>query len=283
MSASWIRTPWVSTARALKHEPSSDLRHFPLRCRKPRPSGEGLTRKNGNSAELNKKVVSLRRDDDGPDHGGLPRPDAVFRISCFAVFLVSEIDQLTCVPYIDAVESFGLPADCLPGALLRVRCSGAGCAATTWATCFISSSMPCDGSTMASSYMCPPLPGHTRCSTSASPSATRTRPSCSRAAEDIKACIKFIEEQTGAKWSWDAYFTAMKRFNTETSYELEEVGGQPDRRIRRSSARATSCSASGTTRWTAASIPRILKTCQEGQQDHAQGLRAQAKRRGPAR
>ena len=30
------------------------------------------------------------------------------------VFLVSEIDQLTCVPYIDAVESFGLPADCCP-------------------------------------------------------------------------------------------------------------------------------------------------------------------------
>ncbi len=41
-------------------------------------------------------------------------------------------------------------------------------------------------------------------------------------AEDIRACIKFIEEQTGAKWSWDAYFSAMKRFNEETRYELEK-------------------------------------------------------------
>ena len=42
------------------------------------------------------------------------------------------------------------------------------------------------------------------------------------AAEDIKACIKFVEEKTGAKWNWDAYFTNMKRFNMETGYELEK-------------------------------------------------------------
>ena len=41
-------------------------------------------------------------------------------------------------------------------------------------------------------------------------------------AEDIKACIKFIEEKTGAKWSWDAYFTQIKRFNMETDYELDK-------------------------------------------------------------
>ena len=33
---------------------------------------------------------------------------------------------------------------------------------------------------------------------------------------------KFIEEKTGAQWSWDAYFSAMKRFNEETKYELEK-------------------------------------------------------------
>ena len=41
-------------------------------------------------------------------------------------------------------------------------------------------------------------------------------------AEDIKACIKFVEEQTGAQWNWDAYFTAMTRFNKETDYELQK-------------------------------------------------------------
>ncbi len=68
------------------------------------------------------------------------------------MFLVSELDQLICIPYIDAVESFGLPADCCPvpssecGALVLDALPHMG-------KCFISSSMPCDGSTMASSYM----------------------------------------------------------------------------------------------------------------------------------
>lgn len=73
-------------------------------------------------------------------------------------------------------------------------------------------------------------------------------------AEDIRACIKFIEEKTGAQWSWDAYFSAMKRFNEETKYELEkwEVNktAYPSCWVP-----ATSCSASGTMRWTAVLIP----------------------------
>ena len=42
------------------------------------------------------------------------------------------------------------------------------------------------------------------------------------AVEDVKECIRFIEKQTGEKWNWDSYFTAMKRFNTETDYELQK-------------------------------------------------------------
>ena len=39
---------------------------------------------------------------------------------------------------------------------------------------------------------------------------------------EIQNCIRFVEEQTGAKWNWDAYFTAMKRFNEETRFELQK-------------------------------------------------------------
>jgi benzoyl-CoA reductase/2-hydroxyglutaryl-CoA dehydratase subunit BcrC/BadD/HgdB len=42
------------------------------------------------------------------------------------------------------------------------------------------------------------------------------------AVDDIKGCIKFVEDVTGAKWSWDAYFKQMKRFNEETAYELQK-------------------------------------------------------------
>ena len=70
-------------------------------------------RKNGNSTELNKMLVTFDEMTMGqimagfPDLLGIPH-------QLLPVFLVSEIDQLTCVPYIDAVESFGLPADCCP-------------------------------------------------------------------------------------------------------------------------------------------------------------------------
>ena len=176
-------------------------------------------RKNGNSIELNKKLVTFDEMTMGqimagfPDLLGIPH-------QLLPVFLVSEIDQLTCVPYIDAVESFGLPSDTCPvpssecGALVIDALPDMGCG-------FISSSMPCDGSTMASSYFArrfPDIPVFHLCF----PVRYEDESVLQSAAEDIKACIKFIEDQTGAKWNWDAYFAAMKRFNKETSYELEK-------------------------------------------------------------
>ena len=175
--------------------------------------------KNGNSESLNKKVVLFDEMTMGQIMAGFPDLVGV-PYQLFPVFLVSEIDQLTCVPYIDAVESFGLPADTCPvpssecGALVLDALPHMG-------KCFISSSMPCDGSTMASEYMSrrfPDLPVFHL----TFPVRYEYEETVSDAAEDIKHCIRFIEEQTGAKWSWDAYFAAMKRFNRETSFELQK-------------------------------------------------------------
>ena len=88
-------------------------------------------------------------------------------------------------------------------------------------SCYISSSMPCDGSVMASSYFArrfPEIPVHHLCF----PVRYEDELTLDAAVEDVKACIRFIEKQTGEKWNWDAYFTAMKRFNTETDYELQK-------------------------------------------------------------
>ncbi len=175
--------------------------------------------KNGNSTELSKKVVLFDEMTMGQIMAGFPDLLGI-PYQLMPVFLVSEIDQLTCVPYIDAVESFGLPADTCPvpssecGALVIDALPHLG-------SCFISSSMPCDGSVMASEYMSRRFPNL--------PVFHLTFPvryeydeTTSDAVEDIKACIKFVEEQTGAKWSWDAYFAQMKRFNKETEYELQK-------------------------------------------------------------
>ncbi|MCQ2558909.1 MAG: 2-hydroxyacyl-CoA dehydratase family protein [Oscillospiraceae bacterium] len=176
-------------------------------------------KKNGRSEELNQKVVLFDEMTMAQIMAGFP--DLVgFPYQLFPVFLVSEIDQLTCVPYIDAVESFGLPADTCP-----VPSSECGSividALPHMGSCFISSSMPCDGSTMASSYMArrfPDLPVFHLCF----PVRYEDESTVQCGAEDIKACIKFIEDTTGAKWNWDAYFTQMKRFNLETKYELQK-------------------------------------------------------------
>ena len=176
-------------------------------------------RKNGNSEALNQKVVLFDEMTMGQIMAGFPDLLGI-PYQLLPVFLVSEIDQLTCIPYIDAIESYGLPADCCP-----VPSSECGAivvdALPHMGSCFISSSMPCDGSTMASSYMSrrfPDLKTFHLCF----PVRYMDEETVQMGAEDIKACIKFIEETTGAKWNWDAYFSAMKRFNKETEYELQK-------------------------------------------------------------
>ena len=176
-------------------------------------------RRNGNSEELNSKLVLIDEMTMAQIMAGFPTLYGIPH-QLLPVFLVSEIDQLTCIPYIDAVESFGLPADTCPvptsecGALVIDALPHLG-------SCYISSSMPCDGSVMASSYFArrfPEIPVHHLCF----PVRYEDELTLDAAVEDVKACIRFIEKQTGEKWNWDAYFTAMKRFNTETDYELQK-------------------------------------------------------------
>ena len=176
-------------------------------------------KRNGNCDELNRKLVLIDEMTMAQIMAGFPTLYGIPH-QLLPVFLVSEIDQLTCIPYIDAVESFGLPADTCPvptsecGALVIDALPHLG-------SCYISSSMPCDGSVMASSYFArrfPDIPVHHLCF----PVRYEDELTLDAAVEDVKECIRFIEKQTGEKWNWDSYFTAMKRFNTETDYELQK-------------------------------------------------------------
>ena len=121
-------------------------------------------KRNGNSDELNRKLVLIDEMTMAQIMAGFPTLYGIPH-QLLPVFLVSEIDQLTCIPYIDAVESFGLPADTCPvptsecGALVIDALPHLG-------SCYISSSMPCDGSVMASSYFArrfPDIPVHHLC------------------------------------------------------------------------------------------------------------------------
>ena len=175
--------------------------------------------KNGNSLELSKQTVLLDEMTMGQIMAGFPDLLGI-PYQLLPVFLVSEVDQLVCEPYIDAVEAYGLPSDTCPvptsecGAVVLDALPHLG-------ACFISSSMPCDGSVMASEYTSrrfKDLPTFHL----TFPVRYEDESVMNQAVLEVKNCIKFIEERTGAKWSWESYFTCMDRFNQETDYELQK-------------------------------------------------------------
>ena len=173
----------------------------------------------GNSTELSKKIVLFDEMTMSQIMAGFPDLIGI-PYQLMPVFLLSEIDQLACMPYIDAVESYGLPGDTCP-----VPSSECGSvvvdALPHMGACFISSSMPCDGSVMASSYVgrrFKDLPVYHL----AFPVRYEDESIMDAAVKDLKGAIKFIEDHTGAKWSWEHYFECMKRFNQETKYELQK-------------------------------------------------------------
>ena len=69
--------------------------------------------KNGNSKELSRQTVLLDEMTMGQIMAGFPDLLSIPH-QLLPMFLVSEIDQLVCIPYIDAVESYGLPSDTCP-------------------------------------------------------------------------------------------------------------------------------------------------------------------------
>lgn len=174
-------------------------------------------RKFGGSEKLNKKIVLFDEMTMIQIMGGFPNLIGI-PYQLMPVFLASEIDQLSCIPYIDAIESFGLPSETCP-----LPTSEAGAAVIDayphCGTVFISSSMPCDGSDMASSYQTRrfKMPTYHL----SLPVRYDDEDTMEAAVEDVKGCIKFIEDQTGEQFDWDAYFTVIRRFNEETKMETE--------------------------------------------------------------
>ena len=85
---------------------------------------------------------------------------------------------------------------------------------------FISTSTPCDGSDMASSYQdrrfkLPTYP-------LTLPVRYDDEDTVDCGAEDMKRCIKWVEELTGETWDWEHYFKVIRRFNEQTNYEMNK-------------------------------------------------------------
>lgn len=135
------------------------------------------------------------------------------------VFQCSVIDQQSMIPYLDAIENYGLPADVCP-----LPACEAGVSIVDeypiMGKCYVTSSMPCDGSVMASSFQDRyfKLPTFNL----SLPVRYLEKEVEEYAVQDLKDCIKFIEDNTGETFDWDNYFRCMKQYNKEAEYELEK-------------------------------------------------------------
>lgn len=172
----------------------------------------------GNNQKIREKLLLFDEMTMSQMTAGFPNLEGV-PYQLMPVFLVSEIDQLICIPYIDAVESFGLPSDTCPvptsecGAAIMDVLPHCGLG-------FISTSTPCDGSDMATSYQdrrfkLPTYP-------LTLPVRYDDEDTVDCGAEDMRRCIEWVEELTGEKWDWDHYFEVIRRFNEQTNYEMRK-------------------------------------------------------------
>ena len=172
----------------------------------------------GNNEKIRKKLLLFDEMTMSQMMAGFPNLEGI-PYQLMPVFMVSEIDQLVCIPYIDAVESFGLPSDTCPvptsecGAAIMDALPHCGLG-------FISTATPCDGSDMATSYQdrrfkLPTYP-------LTLPVRYDDEDTVDCGAEDMKRCIQWVEELTGETWDWDHYFKVIRRFNEQTNYEMNK-------------------------------------------------------------
>ena len=168
--------------------------------------------------KLSKKIVLFDELVPGQIMAGFPNL-IYLPAQVLPVFLCSILNQQITPPYLDAAENFGIPADVCP-----LPSAEAGCALRDeypkLGTCFVACNMPCDGSVATTLYQDRyfNLPTYYY----GVPIRYNEDAVQDYAVEELRGLIRFIEEQTGETFDWDAFFKAMKVYNRETEYELQK-------------------------------------------------------------
>ena len=171
----------------------------------------------GGDRELARRIVCMDELVPAEIMAGLP--NLIFLpVQTMPVFLTSMINQQLTPVYLDAAESFGVPADVCP-----LPSAEAGCAIMgdypIFGSCFVSCNMPCDGSVMTSSYQdryfqLPTYP-------LGIPLRYNGEDAQEYAREELRGCIAFIEEHTGEKWDWGAFKRNIETHNQVTQFHLD--------------------------------------------------------------
>ena len=168
--------------------------------------------------KLSKKIVCIDELIPVEFMAGFPNL-TVLPVQTMPIFLSSMVDQKIAPPYLDAVENYGVPADVCPlpsaeaGVAVEDDYPKLGC-------CMITCNMPCDGSVMTGSFQERrfKLPSHVY----NVPLRYTEEEVQEYAVEELKEMIKFVEDQTGEKFDWDAFLTALNNYNKQLDFEMQK-------------------------------------------------------------
>ena len=174
----------------------------------------------GNDVEFSKKIVLLDENEMSQIMCGFPNLIGLsWEIPSVYVSVLLQGDAVT--HYLDVVQEFGMPGDVCP-----MPAAEAGVCIDDdipiFGACAVQCNTTCDGSLMGNRIISRRLESEgIPCFQLATPLRHTEEGVQEYAAQEIRNAIKFIEEHTGEKWDWDAYFTCAKRFNAETRERIE--------------------------------------------------------------
>lgn len=138
------------------------------------------------------------------------------------LFAANLINQNSAVHYIDVAQTYGLAGDVcpMPETELGVSIDDDFC---VFGKCAVQVNTTCDGSMMGNGLIAKRLERQYGIPTYqlVAPIRFKSEDVQKYAAEDMKKAIAFLEEQTGAKWNWKAYFECAHRVNLATRHRWE--------------------------------------------------------------
>ena len=173
-------------------------------------------RRAGNDVEFSNKCVLSDENAMTVFMMGFPMLKAILR-EIPTMFSANIMTQQSTMHYLDVAQRFGIPGDVCPmpeaeaGISIEDDFSVLG-------KCAVQVNTTCDGSLMGNGLIAKRLEREYGIPTFqlAAPMRHESPDVLDYAANDMKACIAWVEEQMGVKWDWDAYFECMKRVNATT-------------------------------------------------------------------
>lgn len=175
----------------------------------------------GNDEKFSKKVVLLDENEMSTIMCGFPNLMGLSRETP-AVYVSVLLQQDAVLHYIDVAQEYGLSGDVCPMPEAEAGVSIEDDFPVLGA-CAIQCNTTCDGSLMGNGVIQRRLEEEDGipCFQLAAPMRHTEDGVQDYAAQEIRNAIKFIEDNTGEKWDWDAYFECAKRMNESTRHRQE--------------------------------------------------------------